>query len=104
MAMQAMDAAFREVDAMVGPSLAGPMLVITNHTGHPSLTLRTGFVEIDKLRSDFAVKSPPPLSPPARVPHGITLYGRLYDEGTILRLGRALEARADVWRARPPGF
>lgn len=103
-AMQAMDGLFAEVDAMVGPSLAGPMLVVTNYTGHPSLTLRTGFTTIDRLRSDFAVERPPAVSPPARVPHGITLYGRLYGEGTILRLGRALEAQAGVWQERPPGF
>lgn len=103
-AMQEMDKLFGEVDAMVGPSLAGPMLVVTNYTGHPSLTLRTGFTTIDKLRSDFAVEKPAPISPPARVPHGITFYGRLYGEGTILRLGRALEEQAGVWRERPPGF
>jgi Asp-tRNA(Asn)/Glu-tRNA(Gln) amidotransferase A subunit family amidase len=103
-AMEAMDGLFAEVDAMVGPSLAGPMLVVTNYTGHPSLTLRTGFTTIDRLRSDFAVAKPAPVSPPARVPHGITFYGRLYGEGIILRLGRALEEQAGVWQERPPGF
>jgi Asp-tRNA(Asn)/Glu-tRNA(Gln) amidotransferase A subunit family amidase len=37
-----------------------------------------------------------------RVPHGISLWSRLYDEGTLLRLGLALEATAGVWRERPP--
>ncbi len=104
LAMQTMERLFADVDAMVGPSLAGPMLTITNYTGHPSLTLRTGFAVVDHLRSDFALEKPVPVSPPARVPHGITFYGRLYGEGTILRLGRALEERTGVWRERPPGF
>ena len=36
------------------------------------------------------------------VPHAISLYGRLFDEGTILRIGAALEARLDVAARRPP--
>jgi Asp-tRNA(Asn)/Glu-tRNA(Gln) amidotransferase A subunit family amidase len=36
------------------------------------------------------------------VPHGITLWGRLYDEGTILNMGMALEAEFGVWDRRPP--
>ena len=34
------------LDVIIGPALAGPMPVITNFTGHPSLILRTGFSEI----------------------------------------------------------
>jgi Asp-tRNA(Asn)/Glu-tRNA(Gln) amidotransferase A subunit family amidase len=102
--MQVMDQLFTKVDAMVSPSLAGPMLTVTNYTGHPSLTLRTGFITINKLRNDFATDKPTPVSPPTRVPHGITFYGRLYDEGTILGLGSALEKSLNVWRERPPGF
>ena len=41
--MQDMAQAFERVDAMIGPCLAGPMLIITNFTGHPSLALRCGF-------------------------------------------------------------
>ena len=41
--MQVMDEKFLGLDAIIGPALAGPMLVITNFTGHPSLILRTGF-------------------------------------------------------------
>ena len=36
------------------------------------------------------------------VPHAISLYGRLFDEGTILTLGRALEAAFGVAGRRPP--
>ena len=36
------------------------------------------------------------------VPHGITLWGRLFYEGTICRVGMALERELDVWRRRPP--
>jgi Asp-tRNA(Asn)/Glu-tRNA(Gln) amidotransferase A subunit family amidase len=38
------------------------------------------------------------------VPHGITLIGRLFDEGTIVRAGLALEKNFNVVGERPPGF
>ncbi|BDG10190.1 amidase [Anaeromyxobacter paludicola] len=100
--MEAMSALFAKVDALAGPALAGPMLVVTNYTGHPSLTLRTGFRRITEVRSDFAVKEPAKLPAPARVPHGISLWTRPFDEGTLCRLGLALERQAGVWRERPP--
>jgi hypothetical protein len=48
--MVAFDALFKDVDALFGPSFAGGLLTATNYTGHPSLTLRAGFTEIDKPR------------------------------------------------------
>jgi Asp-tRNA(Asn)/Glu-tRNA(Gln) amidotransferase A subunit family amidase len=41
---------------------------------------------------------------PRRVPHGVTLIGRRFDEGTIARVGLALEARLQVVDESPPGF
>jgi Asp-tRNA(Asn)/Glu-tRNA(Gln) amidotransferase A subunit family amidase len=38
------------------------------------------------------------------VPHGVTLVGRLFDEGTIARVGLALERATNVGAERPPGF
>ncbi len=38
----------------------------------------------------------------SRFTHGITLWGRLYDEGTILSMGMALEAELGVWDRRLP--
>jgi Asp-tRNA(Asn)/Glu-tRNA(Gln) amidotransferase A subunit family amidase len=101
-AMLAMAEAFAKVDGIIGPSF-GPMLTITNFTGHPALTLRTGFLKIDELRFDFEPVEPlPKLEKARRVPHGITLWGRLADEGTLLSLGMALERAAGVWDERPP--
>jgi len=95
------------VDLLLVPSLRDEMLTISNFTGHPSLTLRTGFVEVTQARSDWAPDPAHPLptfSPPRRVPHGVTLIGRLFDEGTIGRVGVALEEAAGVARERPAGF
>jgi Asp-tRNA(Asn)/Glu-tRNA(Gln) amidotransferase A subunit family amidase len=98
---------FSEVDVLLVPSLRDEMLTITNFTGHPSLTLRAGFVEVSKARSDWAPDRSHPLptfSPPRRVPHGVTLIGRLFDEGTIASAGLALERSLGVSAERPPGF
>ncbi len=98
---------FSEVDLLLVPSLRDEMLVITNFTGHPSLTLRAGFVEVQKARSDWAPDPAHPLptfSTPRRVPHGITLIGRLFDEGTLGTVGIALERAFGVVSERPPGF
>jgi Asp-tRNA(Asn)/Glu-tRNA(Gln) amidotransferase A subunit family amidase len=98
---------FSEVDVLLVPSLRDEMLIISNFTGHPSLTLRTGFVEVSEARSDWAPDPSHPLprfSPPRRVPHGVTLIGRLFDEGTIARAGMALERAARAGDERPTGF
>jgi Asp-tRNA(Asn)/Glu-tRNA(Gln) amidotransferase A subunit family amidase len=98
---------FSQVDLLLVPSLRDEMLTITNFTGHPSLTLRAGFVEVSEARSDWAPdpKNPPPkFSPPRRVPHGVTLIGRLFEEGTLGRAGIALERAFSVAAERPLGF
>ena len=62
---------FSQVDLLLVPSLRDEMLTITNFTGHPSLTLRAGFVEVSEARSDWAPDPAHPLprfSPPRRVP------------------------------------
>ena len=96
-----------QVDLLLVPSLRDEMLTIGNFTGLPSLTLRAGFVRVGEARSDWAPDPARPLpkfAPPRRVPHGVTLIGRLFDEGTIARVGLALERSLAVGDERPPGF
>jgi Asp-tRNA(Asn)/Glu-tRNA(Gln) amidotransferase A subunit family amidase len=98
---------FSQVDLLLVPSLRDEMLTISNFTGHPSLTLRAGFVQVNEARSDWAPDPDHPLpkfSPPRRVPHGITLLGRLFDEGTVARAGLALERAFGVAGERPQGL
>jgi Asp-tRNA(Asn)/Glu-tRNA(Gln) amidotransferase A subunit family amidase len=98
---------FKDVDLLLVPSLRDEQLVIFNFTGHPSLTLRAGFVEVSEARSDWAPDPKHPLpkfNPPRRVPHGVTLVGRLFDEGTLCAAGAALENAFNVARERPAGF
>ena len=97
-----------QVDLLLVPSLRDEMLVITNNTGHPSLTLRAGFVEVAEARSDWApdplLHPLPKFSPPRRVPHGITLIGQLFQEGQLCQAGLALEQAFEVSTNRPTGF
>lgn len=114
MVMQMMADRFADVDVMIGPSFADSLCLITNYTGHPSLTLRCGFVSPRSQAADGGgggsvgaasqPANPAPTSRPSprRVPHGITLLGRLFDEGTLCRVGLALERELGVWDERPP--
>lgn len=83
--MQMMDDKFANIDVMISPSFAARLLLITNNTGHPSLTMRCGFNDNG-------------------TPHGITMLGRLFDEGTLCRIGMALEKQLGVWDKRPPAI
>lgn len=98
-AMIAMAERFAGVDVMVGPSYAGGMLLVTNLTGHPSLTIRAGFVERGPLDSLTDAPLPGKARP---MPQGLTLWGRPYEEGTLCRVGLALQQTLDVASRRPP--
>jgi Asp-tRNA(Asn)/Glu-tRNA(Gln) amidotransferase A subunit family amidase len=102
-----MQRVFSEVDVLLVPSLRDEMLTIGNFTGHPSLTLRAGFVNVTQARSDWAPDPkhvPPKFNPARRVPHGVTLIGRLFEEGTLARVGLALEHSLSVADESPPDF
>jgi Asp-tRNA(Asn)/Glu-tRNA(Gln) amidotransferase A subunit family amidase len=83
-AMEGMRDLYTKFDlvAVLSAATEGRMLPLSNFTGHPSLTLRTGFAADGH-------------------PHAVTLTGRLFDEGTLLRIGVALENAADCWHIRP---
>jgi Asp-tRNA(Asn)/Glu-tRNA(Gln) amidotransferase A subunit family amidase len=73
---------FGGVQAIVAPQAHGAMHAITNMTGHPAITMRTGF------RDDGT-------------PRANTVWGRLYDDAAVLRIGATLEGRLDQWSRRP---
>lgn len=84
-------ARFSEVEAVLAPSMS-PLLTITNFTGHPALVLRSSVrSERGRTESDAA----------RRVPSGITVWGHLFDEGNLVRIGRELEAGYGVRAERP---
>jgi Asp-tRNA(Asn)/Glu-tRNA(Gln) amidotransferase A subunit family amidase len=105
--MLALDELFSKVDAVIGPFMTGPMLIASNFTGHPCLHLRAGFHEVAtrgaaSLGSGKLTTGEPKAAGRAfKVPQGISLWGRLFEEGPILNLGMALEKELGVATARP---
>lgn len=102
-----MERVMADVDVLLVPTLRSEMITIGNNTGHPALTFRAGFVEVAKARSGWAPDPSRPLptfSPPRRVPYGVTLVGRLFQEGELAQAALALERHFNVASARPPGF
>ncbi|MCG8696240.1 MAG: amidase [Minwuiales bacterium] len=105
--MQMMAGLFDGLGAILGPSFAGSMNVITNFTGHPSLTLPAGFVERTVRKSQArSIGGAAPVETGKgevrTVPHGVTLWGPLFEEGTLCRIGMGLEAALGVRDRRPP--
>ncbi len=80
-----LDAAFAEVDAILAPSFAGGLNLMTNFTGHPCLVLRAGF-DADGQ------------------PRGVSLFGRLGADDRLVELGVRLERELGVWSRMPTGF
>ncbi len=104
--MKALDNLFSEIDILIGPFDTGPMLVASNFTGHPCLHLRAGF---EKLASRGAASlgegklstGEAGTGTKFLIPHGISLWGRLFEEEKILNFGIALEKELGVYKTRP---
>ena len=105
--MEALDTLFQSIDVLIGPFMTGPMLVASNFTGHPCLHLRAGFLELGTRglasfdSGKLSVGEADSTGRLFKVPQGISLWGRLFDEGTILNVGMALERELDVAGQRP---
>jgi Asp-tRNA(Asn)/Glu-tRNA(Gln) amidotransferase A subunit family amidase len=75
-----MDALMSQYDVFLSPT-SSASLPLTNLTGHPAIAIRAGFS--------------------GTTPVMLMLTGRLYDEGTLLRVALAYE-RATTWHTRNP--
>jgi Asp-tRNA(Asn)/Glu-tRNA(Gln) amidotransferase A subunit family amidase len=97
--------AFDAVDVMLVPSLRSEAIIATNFTGHPAITLPAGFIEISEARTDWAPHREAPRLPlehPRKVPHGVTLIGRLFEEGALAEVAMALEGALRLGVLKPP--
>lgn len=105
--MVALDDLFRDIDVLIGPMSTGPMLIASNFTGHPCLHIPAGFEsvatreELSLAEGRLDLGSAGESGTRFEVPHGVSLWGRLYDESVLLRVGRTLEAKLDVRSRRP---
>ncbi len=97
--MLGMDKVMDGVDVLITPNFAANLLVITNYTGHPCLTLRAGYHDAPvRGAGETADKTP------VRVPQNISLIGRLFEEGKMCALGHRLESALAVHQEHPPHF
>ena len=85
MVMGAMDAAMKGVDLFVTPSFGGSVLLTTNLTGHPSITLPNGF------RDDGT-------------PVSISFIGRLFGEADLLAVAKKYQDTTGFHLKRPSEF
>ncbi|TDJ34708.1 MAG: amidase [Gammaproteobacteria bacterium] len=92
---------FSQVDVVFGPSFGTPMLSLTNFTGQPCLAMRAGFEEITP-RELFNHPENDTDETLHRIPRSVSLWSNLFEEGKLIRVGRALEAELGVVNERPP--
>ncbi len=76
---------FEKVDCVVVPPAVDPICGIFNMTGHPSITIPAGLNE-------------------KGLPYGITLVGRMYDEGKLLRIAKDLEIKFNFSINKPQDY
>jgi Asp-tRNA(Asn)/Glu-tRNA(Gln) amidotransferase A subunit family amidase len=98
--MQELHQFFGQADAVFGPSHGHQVTALTNLSGHPVIALRAGFEDI-KTRPRFGVEESAVGDSLQRIPRTVRLWGSLFDEGRILNVARALEARLGVAAERP---
>jgi Asp-tRNA(Asn)/Glu-tRNA(Gln) amidotransferase A subunit family amidase len=102
--MQQMNGLFSTVDVMFGPTYGSyKLFMTTNFTGHPGVTLRAGFVESPSRSAPEDYFGPAdPKGPVHTITRNVAFHGRLFGEGPMLALARALESNLAVWQRHPP--
>lgn len=85
MLMGAMEAALSDVDVYVAPSFGSSNLLLTNLTGHPSVTLPNGLDAEGE-------------------PTSVGFTGRLFGEAALLALAKTYQDATDFHLHRPPAF
>jgi Asp-tRNA(Asn)/Glu-tRNA(Gln) amidotransferase A subunit family amidase len=85
MLMGAVEAAMDGVDVFITPSYGGNVLLTTNLTGHPAVTVPNGFQEDG-------------------TPVSISFIGRLFGEAELLAAARAFQDATGFHLERPPAF
>jgi Asp-tRNA(Asn)/Glu-tRNA(Gln) amidotransferase A subunit family amidase len=76
---------FKDYDVIIAPTSRSRQLQITNLTGHPVITVPTGFDEKGR-------------------PTSMTFIGNLYREGTILKMAKTYQSLTEYDEKHPPLF
>lgn len=100
--MAEMHAIYERYDLLISPPFSGGLLQITNYTGSPCTVMPSGFIN-SATRTIFG-QATDVVGPTAKVPTSIVLWGRLLEDGRLVRVSKALQARMGVGDIRPPLF
>lgn len=82
--MQKVNQVIEKYDVVICPTWVGNQAAITNLTGHPAISIPTGFNK-------------------GHTPTSITLIGKLYDEATLLAIAKAYQD-ATKWNKMHPDY
>jgi len=82
--MQKVNEVMEKYDVIICPTWVGNQAAITNLTGHPAISIPTGFTK-------------------EHTPTSITLVGNLYDEATILEIAKVYQ-NATNWNKMHPEY
>lgn len=93
---QNMDKFMADWDVLVTPG-AGNLLSITNSTGHPQMSVPCGFIKGTNTSGSNSVNS----GSSGVNPQSVVFTGKLYEEGTMLRVALAYE-QATEWHNMHP--
>ena len=83
--MQKVNEVIKQYDVIICPTWVGNQGAITNLTGHPAISLPSGFTKKNS-------------------PTSITLVGKLYDEGTLLAIAKIFQDATEWNKMRPEFF
>jgi len=100
--MREIGAVFEDIDVLIGPNFTGGALVATNFTGHPCLALKAGFA--DRPTRTIFGQPADESGDTFRVPRATSIWGPLFGENAVVRVGAALERELGVSGEHPAAF
>ena len=96
-----MHGVFEGVDVVFAPTYGSfELLMVMNFTGHPGLSFRAGLDKSPTRTISFVPIDPN--GPTHTITQNVSFHGRLFEEGKMLAVARAMEEHLNVWRHRPP--
>jgi len=98
------DEAFAQVDLVAFPTSPTPAFRLGERTEDPMQMYLSDVFTVGAPLAGLPAISVPSGLTPSRLPVGLQLTARPFDEATLLRAADAVERRATWWRERPPIF
>ena len=96
------DRAFQEVDTIAMPTTPTPAFRIGEHLDDPLAMYLGDIFTVSANLTGLPAISVPAGFTPSRLPVGLQLMSRPFDEATLFRLADAYEQDAPWWRESPP--